>query len=581
MPRAGALVLWLALIAGSVAPANALAAAAPASPSAAATAEARVGDQLVFGSFRSPENAASWAARLGALFDHEIVVEEVFAGEGRWYRVRSAALDAPARAQLERQAQAQDVRFWIIHGAVAHADTITSSVPTEESAALIAPGPAAPAPPATPSQRPVPSPGRAEESAFAAAPGSELRPTPRNTPPGRPAERADSDAQVDIDVGLEARTFARTGIEGQDQFQPSLHGSVDYYRSWDDGRQSLTASPFLRLDLQDSQRTHFDLREFYWSLVGDDWDLHLGVKQVFWGVTEFKHLVDIINQTDLVENIDGEDKLGQPMAHLSLVRDWGILDLYALVGFRERTFPGSDGRLRPTLPIDEDDARYESGARWHRVDGAVRYSHHIGPLSFGVHHFSGTSRDPLFVPVQQASGEWVLVPEYRIIDQTGLDAQYLWNDWAFKLEALTRSGMGARYAAANVGFERTLVGVLDTRADLGIVVEYMYDERDERAPDTLFEHDLALGARWSLNDLADTQALFGLIWDVHTEEYVFSLEASRRLGASWNLNLESRLFGGAVTAAAPLPGTAPAIFGEKSAYLQRDDYLQLELVRYF
>ena len=30
----------------------------------------------------------------------------------------------------------------------------------------------------------------------------------------------------------------------------------------------------------------------------------------------YGYLVDIINQTDAVENLDGEDKLGQPMARL-------------------------------------------------------------------------------------------------------------------------------------------------------------------------------------------------------------------------------------------------------------------------
>jgi hypothetical protein len=33
------------------------------------------------------------------------------------------------------------------------------------------------------------------------------------------------------------------------------------------------------------------------------------------------HLVDIINQTDGVESIDGEDKLGQSMMAFSLFKD--------------------------------------------------------------------------------------------------------------------------------------------------------------------------------------------------------------------------------------------------------------------
>ena len=64
-----------------------------------------------------------------------------------------------------------------------------------------------------------------------------------------------------------------------------------------------------------------------------DWSLSIGLGKVFWGVTEFNHLVDVINQTDLVEGIDGEAKLGQPKINLSLINHWGALDFFVLPGF--------------------------------------------------------------------------------------------------------------------------------------------------------------------------------------------------------------------------------------------------------
>ena len=287
---------------------------------------------------------------------------------------------------------------------------------------------------------------------------------------------------------------------------------------------------------------------------------------------EFRHLVDIINQTDRVENIDGEDRLGQPMIKTSLVRDWGILDIYVLPGFRDRTFPGVNGRLRTEPIIDGDLATYDSGAKRRRIDGAIRWSHFIGPLEFGLHHFSGTSRDPELSLVDGGGGggELVFSPHYAVIDQTGIDAQLIFGDWAWKLEALTRAGQGDRYAATTFGVERTLVGVFGSRSDLGIVAEYMYDDRGLEAL-TLFENDVALGARWRRNDFSDTRALLGWTFDVRTGEYIFSLELSRRLGDTWSLYLESRVFGGA-EAGIPL---------DKSASLQRDDYIQLEMTRFF
>ena len=142
---------------------------------------------------------------------------------------------------------------------------------------------------------------------------------------------------------------------------------------------------------------------------------------------------------------------------------------------------------------------------------------------------------------------------------------------------MTRSGYGDRYTATVAGFERTQVGVFGTRSDLGLVLEYMYDDRGDDAFNTLFENDVALGARWVANDLADTEALVGYIWDVDSHEYVFSLEASRRLGEHWGLYLEGRAFGGGDAIVSPYL-LAP---DNKSAALQRDDYIQLELTRFF
>ena len=79
--------------------------------------------------------------------------------------------------------------------------------------------------------------------------------------------------------------------------------------------------------------------------------MRVGIRKEFWGVTEFQHLVDVINQTDGVEDFDGEDKLGQQMVNLSLVNDWGIVDLFLLPGFRERTYAGEEGRLRGPLVV--------------------------------------------------------------------------------------------------------------------------------------------------------------------------------------------------------------------------------------
>jgi len=381
--------------------------------------------------------------------------------------------------------------------------------------------------------------------------------------------------ETDFELSLESRLFAHDGYAGQDNQSQSLSARGEFVVETGEHSQ-LVFAPFVRVDSEDDKRTHADVRELFWSALGDRWEFSLGVKQVFWGVTEFNHLVDVINQTDLVENVDGEDKLGQPMAQLTMVRDWGTIDLFAMSGFRERTFPGRDGRLGLPFVVDSDAARYEAGSESAHVDFAARWSQQFDALDIGIYHFSGTGRAPNLIPEMRGGNRVELVPEYVLIDQTGLDAQYQAGKWAFKLESIHRSGQGDRFLAATAGTEYTMVGVMGSQMDLGLVAEYFYDERDELAFDTLFEHDYAVGLRLGFNDASDTQALIGVIRDQETAETVVSVEASRQLGDNFSIAVEGRIF----TGSAELETGSPATWlaeEERAAYLEKEDYLQVEV----
>jgi hypothetical protein len=128
--------------------------------------------------------------------------------------------------------------------------------------------------------------------------------------------------------------------------EPSLILSPELrYRS-EDRQVKATFSPFARLTGRNTDRSHVDIREAYISTRSGDWDFLVGVNKVFWGVAESRHLVDIINQSDLSEDTDEEDKLGQPMLTAGVRKDWGRLDVFILPGFRERDFPDAKERLR-------------------------------------------------------------------------------------------------------------------------------------------------------------------------------------------------------------------------------------------
>ena len=331
----------------------------------------------------------------------------------------------------------------------------------------------------------------------------------------------------------------------------SVAAEPEFYHRWDSYDQIFDVKLFYRVDQHDENRTHGDIRELSWTGVFDAFELTAGISKVFWGVAETQHLVDIINQTDLVENVDGEDKLGQPMVKLSRVQDWGTVDFFVLPWFRERTFPGAEGRPRPEVVVDTDaDAIYDFKAGQDHIDLALRYSHYIGEWEFGLSYFSGIDRLPSdFLPIAFApNGQpTAVVPVYSLINQAGIDGQVFFGDWTWKLEAINkeyRSGVrkGSHTLQSVLGFEYTWVGFTGAASDLGFVVEYHYSDANKR--ETIFDNDLATALRFVLNDAQSTEVLMGFLTDADTHTVAGFIEASRRFGQNWLLEAELRTYNG-------------------------------------
>lgn len=350
-------------------------------------------------------------------------------------------------------------------------------------------------------------------------------------------------AQFDISgySAAELRAFTGSPVYSDQESDPQISWVLEpefRYRSEDRFHQ-LKITPFIRWDSIDSERSHVDLREAYWRMTFQDWVLLMGIHKVFWGVAESQHLVDVINQMDTLEDIDAEDKLGQPMILLSTQRDWGETKLFVMPYFRERTFPGEDGRLRTPIPVD-DDGIFESGAEEYHPDIALRYAHYIEDWDVGLHYFRGTSREPSLMLNAQSIR---LVPYYEIIQQLGVDIQYTYEAWLWKYEGILRQGHGDFFGAFVGGFEYTFYQLFDTAIDWGVLAEYHWDGRDENgAPPTNFDNDIFIGTRLSLNDVNDSKALMGSIVDIENGSTLMMIEADRRLGESFVIEIQGRFF---------------------------------------
>lgn len=347
------------------------------------------------------------------------------------------------------------------------------------------------------------------------------------------------------ELGFELRTFPHSpDYPDQDDatLSPSLTFQPELVFEWNEGMDRFTFEPFMRWDADDDRRSHVDVREASYLHLADSWDLTVGISRVFWGVTESVHLVDVINQTDGVEDIDTEDKLGQPMVKVNWLTDSGTFSLFVLPGFRDRTFPGDDARRRGPLEIEQHNPLYESGAEEEHIDFAGRWARSLGNWDLGLSHFYGTNREARLVPEMGAFGIR-LRPYYELMHQTGVDVQYTKEAWLWKLEAIYRDGELDSYGAAVGGFEYTRYQVFESNADLGLLMEYQYDDRaeDGTAPFTVANNDVFAGARLALNDEQSTAVLAGLVYDLEEGSILGLIEAERRLTNNWKFELEARI----------------------------------------
>ena len=419
-------------------------------------------------------------------------------------------------------------------------------------------------------------------------------------------------------LGLEARRFYQSP-----QFANTLSGALNlnFTRALPGDKTRLAGELFTRKDRDDDARSHHDLRELYYEAVGSHYEFRAGNRRVYWGVTEARHLVDLINQSDFVEDLDNRSKLGQPMLSYNWIGAWGAAEFFLMPYQRARSYPGPRGHPQLPFPVDADDALYQSPRKQHHLDGAVRYRQSFGALDLGLAYFDGTAREPRILPclrrgsgfagtgsgpncdifsgiripqsplpgqltpflqalglapsdeevaaqiTQQVLANIVLVPDYRRLKQFSLDAQYVLDAWAFKLEALTRDLGGGHSLAAVGGFEYTLGDAWNSGWDVGVLAEYLYDQNVDLVS-SRYDHDYFFGTRWSANDIAGTQILAGGIVDKSRRQRAWQLEASRRLNDSLKATLKWRAFAG----------------GNGNPYLdflQHEDLLSLTLEYFF
>lgn len=375
---------------------------------------------------------------------------------------------------------------------------------------------------------------------------------------------ADSDWRFSGEASLALRLYPRAPVDDQEHLGPGLRLAPEW--TWRGGDDLVRIEPLVQLENPGSGRSKAEFKELLWSRRLGETTLDIGITRVFWGVAESRHLINLINPPDLAVDYTGETTLGIPLLRLDHPTDLGRVELILAPEARDPRFPGQRGRPRTSLPVQDDvshpDGRPLAWAARLTLDGDGAYDAHL-------YHFQGLDREAVLTPRFPPAGPPdALIAHRHAIRQWGADLQAPIGSFLFKAEALVRSGYSRSFGAVVLGGEYTWNGVADSPADLGLLLEYQWDNRPADAPLAPMRRALYTGLRLALNDPASTEMLFGVSHSLENSARIWRGEVRRRLGETWTVEARLDLF--------TQVAEEPALAG-----FERDSLLELRLARHF
>lgn len=329
----------------------------------------------------------------------------------------------------------------------------------------------------------------------------------------------------------------------------------------DERDAKITISAIARYDEKDSERRYIDFQKLKYEQYFENYTFKIGNEIIFWGVNESFNIIDIINQSNLAEDMTGTKKLGQPLLSLAYDNNYGTIDLYLMPYFIERKFPSKNGRPRLALEVDQNSITYESSSKEQKLDFALRYSMVYDDYDIGIAHFYGNNRAP---QLNINPSTLKFNPHYTTLSQTSLDIQATKGAWLYKLEALSAKDGNERHLGVAGGFEYTFYGIRDSQSDLGLVIEYSFDDRNSYP----FNNDSVAALRWTKNDINSTSLLAGMFIDMRGNSNRFIAEYEQRINNNIKLFIDATFNG--------------SIDSQDFTYaFEEDSVFSIKLARYF
>ena len=366
---------------------------------------------------------------------------------------------------------------------------------------------------------------------------------------------AELDWEINSEIGLEIKEFHKKEAYSDQKNTYSGFIKSEIFIDFKNDIEFLM-EPYFRYDHHDKNRSLFNFKENNFTYYYNDIQVKAGISEVFWGITESKNLVNIINVKDVADG-DQKAKLGQSLLAFSNYSEkYGSLDFYYLPFFKNSSQIGQTGRLRLSRPIENYDIVYEGGAGSKVPSWAIKWENSFGMLDFSLQGFRGNSRESSTI-AKLENLQLKYFQGYERISQLGTYLQLISGPIIYKLEAIKRNGqknaknIRENFYSYTLGMEYLINNLFENKWDLTSLIEYHNDDRNNDSTD-IFQNDLFLATRLNFNDTDGTEFLTSITLDTDGGGNTSTLELSSRItdnirvtgsyNAYWSVNEKDILY---------------------------------------
>ncbi len=339
-------------------------------------------------------------------------------------------------------------------------------------------------------------------------------------------------------IGFES-TYVDHNIAGKRDSQSAVRAELELKQKTANGQMVLNAKAIV--DANDKNRRYVDINDLYYKHEFENSDLLIGRNTRFWGAMEFYNHTDAFNTKDWLDNpFDYDAKIGANNIAYTHYFENSDLAVIAKIGQEGQRVQDQES-VNNFLPANYDDS-LQTQKHKNRPTVYVKYTGSAEETQFdyAVIYQNGYDEQRYLSPI---AGK--LHQNAYLVDKVMAYGTLVSGETIYKTElAYTKSDdvKVSDYAQYSVGLEHTLYGVWG-KSDLGLLAEYYkYDERDSSklgAKDfgNLFQDDLTLGFRLSVNDSSDSDVLGGVSIDRDNHEKLVFVEYNTRLFEKYKLGL--------------------------------------------